>query len=136
MNSHNFFSHIGSSGQRLPNGNTFICSDTEGHLFEVTPDGKLAWEYINPVTRDGAVKVLGDVLPMTNSLFRAYRYGSDHPALKGRELTPKGTITGREPQGGEPRSSSRPFTAPIAAGSLLLIAMAVAWPAVRTARKG
>ncbi|MEI6669478.1 MAG: aryl-sulfate sulfotransferase [Acidobacteriota bacterium] len=94
-NSHGFFSHIGSSAQRLPNGSTFVCSDTEGHLFEITADGGLAWEYINPVTREGAVKVLGDVLPMTNSLFRAYRYGPDHPAFKGRELTPKGTITER-----------------------------------------
>ena len=33
-----FFSHIGSGAQRLPNGNTLICSDTEGHLFEVTPE--------------------------------------------------------------------------------------------------
>ena len=90
VNSHGFFSHIGSSGQRLPNGNTFICSDTEGHFFEVTAEGELVWEYINPVTRDGAVKVLGDVLPMTNSAFRAYRYAADHPAFKGRDLTPQG----------------------------------------------
>ena len=99
VNSHGFFSHIGSSGQRLPNGNTFICSDTEGHFFEVTSKGELAWEYINPVTRDGPVKTLGDVLPMVNSAFRAYRYAADHPAFKGRELTPKGTITERSEKG-------------------------------------
>ena len=99
VNSHGFFSHIGSSAQRLPNGGTFLCSDTEGHFFEVTADGKLAWEYINPVTRDGPVKVLGDVLPMVNSAFRAYRYTPDHPAFKGRDLTPKGTITERAAQG-------------------------------------
>ncbi len=99
VNSHGFFSHIGSSGQRLPNGNTFICSDTEGHFFEVTDKGELAWEYINPVTRDGPVKTLGDALPMVNSAFRAYRYPADHPAFKGRDLTPKGTITERAAQG-------------------------------------
>ena len=99
VNSHGFFSHIGSSGQRLPNGNTFICSDTEGHFFEVTADGKLVWEYINPVTRDGPVKTLGDVLPMVNSAFRAYRYPLDHPAFKGRDLTPNGTITERAEKG-------------------------------------
>ncbi|KAB2640827.1 MAG: hypothetical protein DVB26_05730 [Verrucomicrobia bacterium] len=98
VNSHNFFSHIGSSGQRLPNGNTFICSNTEGHFFEVTSDGKVTWEYINPVTRDGAVRMLGDVMPMTNSAFRAFRYGTDHPAFKGRELKPQGTITERAEQ--------------------------------------
>ena len=99
LNNHGFFSQIGGSVQRLPNGNTFICSDTEGHFFEITSEGKLAWEYINPVTRDGVVKVLGDALPMTNSAFRAYRFGADHPAFKERDLTPKGTITDRAAQG-------------------------------------
>jgi hypothetical protein len=108
VNSHGFFSHIGSSGQRLPNGNTFICSDTEGHFFEVTADGQLAWEYINPVTREGSVTVLGDALPMTNSAFRAYRYGPDHPALQGRDLTSKGTITERAAQGLDPQPKRRP----------------------------
>ena len=108
VNSHGFFSHIGCSAQRLPNGNTFICSDTEGHFFEVTADGRLVWEYINPVTRDGAVKVLGDVLPMTNSVFRAYRYAADHPALKGRDLAPKGTITERAAQGLDALPRRRP----------------------------
>ena len=107
-NNHGLFSHIGSSGQRLANGNTFICSDTEGHFFEVTVTGELAWEYINPVTRDGAVKVLGDVLPMTNSVFRAFRYAADHPALKGRDLTPKGTITERAAQGLDVQPRRRP----------------------------
>ena len=108
INSHGFFSHIGSSGQRLPNGNTFICSDTEGHFFEVTADGKLAWEYINPVTRDGAVKILGDGLPMVNSAFRAYRYAPEHPAFKGRDLTPKGTITERAEKGMDVYRKRRP----------------------------
>jgi hypothetical protein len=88
-----FFSHIGSSAQRLPNANTLICADTEGHLFEVTSAGDLVWEYINPVTREGALKVMPDSLPMTNSVFRALRYTADHPALKGRDLTPKALIT-------------------------------------------
>ena len=65
----------------------------------MTAKGELAWEYINPVTRDGPVKVLSDALPMVNSAFRAYRYAADHPAFKGRDLTPKGTITERAAQG-------------------------------------
>jgi hypothetical protein len=95
--SQGFFSHIGSSGQRLPNGNTLICADTEGHFFEVTSGGELVWEYINPVTSKGIVTVFPDSLPMTNSVFRAYRYGADHPALAGKTLTSKGTITGATP---------------------------------------
>lgn len=88
-----FFSHIGSGAQRLPNGNTLICSMTEGHLFEVTPDGELVWEYICPVSTRGIVKELEDDYPLTNGVFRAYRYAADHPALAGRDLSPKGPIT-------------------------------------------
>jgi len=102
-----FFSHIGSGCQRLPNGNTLICAMTEGHLFEVAANGELAWEYINPMTREGAAKVLPDGLPMSNAVFRAYRYGPGHPALKGRDLTAKGTITARYAQGKD-RPPARP----------------------------
>jgi hypothetical protein len=93
-----FFSHIGSGAQRRANGNTLICSDTEGHLFEVTSDGALVWEYISPVTREGALKVMPDSLPMTNSVFRASRYTTDHPSLRGRDLSPKALITEMAPR--------------------------------------
>ncbi|MCG3154256.1 MAG: hypothetical protein DKINENOH_00850 [bacterium] len=99
----NFFSHIGSSAQRLPNGNTLICSDTDGTFFEVTygdagNDPKVLWQYVNPVTADGIKEVIPDNYPMYNSVFRAYRYTTDHPALQGKSLTRLGTITGRTPQ--------------------------------------
>lgn len=98
-----FFSHIGAGAQRLPNGNTLICSDTEGHFFEVTSEAELVWEYINPMTREyGAVTVMPDSLPMTNSVFRAYRYGADHPALVGKDLTPGDTLTGKTPSYNSP----------------------------------
>ncbi len=99
-----FFSHIGSGAQRLPNGNTLICSGTSGHLFEVTVQGEPVWEYINPISRElGTVKVLPDCLPMTNALFRAARYAPDHPALKGKDLKPVGTITEAFPRKPDPR---------------------------------
>lgn len=92
--SQGFFSSIGSGAQRLPNGNTLICSDAEGHFFEVTAQNELVWEYINPVTKEfGVLKVMPDTIPMANSSFRCYRYSADHPALKGRDLTPKGLLT-------------------------------------------
>jgi len=92
-----FFSHIGSGAQRLPNGNTLICAMTEGHIFEVTSDNELVWEYINPVTNNGILEVLPDNIPMSNAVFRAYRYGMDHPALANKDLTPGKTITGIAP---------------------------------------
>ncbi|MEQ8327117.1 MAG: arylsulfotransferase family protein [Parvibaculum sp.] len=38
-----------SASQRLPNGNTLITESQAGRLIEVTPEGKIAWEYVNPV---------------------------------------------------------------------------------------
>jgi hypothetical protein len=45
-----FSSYIGGA-QRLLNGNTLVCSGAQGHLFEVTQDGNVVWEYVNPVGR-------------------------------------------------------------------------------------
>jgi hypothetical protein len=95
--SHGMFSHIGSSAQRLVNTNTLVCADTEGHITEVTPTGEPVWEYINPVSSDGILKFKRDTWPMGNSIFRAYRYGTNDPPLVGRTLTPGSTITGRIP---------------------------------------
>lgn len=39
--------HSGSC-QRLPNGNTLITESVGGRAFEVTPDKKVVWEFINP----------------------------------------------------------------------------------------
>lgn len=43
-----FFSHYISSVQRQPNGNALICEGANGRIFEVTPDGKIVSEYVNP----------------------------------------------------------------------------------------
>jgi hypothetical protein len=92
------YSTIGSGAQRLPNGNTLICAMNQGHVIEVTSDGKVVWEYIVPVTRDGIKKIITDNYPTYNAIFRAYRYTSDHPALSGRDLTAGNTITGFDPE--------------------------------------
>jgi hypothetical protein len=77
FNGKTFYSHNVSSTQRLPNGNTLACAGAEAHIFEVTRDGEVVWEYINPLDR----------------VFRAYRYGVDYPAFKGKTLKPRGTIS-------------------------------------------
>ncbi|NQT82691.1 aryl-sulfate sulfotransferase, partial [bacterium] len=43
-----FLSPTRGSNQRLPNGNTFIAESDSGRLFEVTPDGEIVWEFLNP----------------------------------------------------------------------------------------
>ena len=44
----NFFSAYISGARRLPNGNTLITEGHFGRIFQVTPDGRVVWEYINP----------------------------------------------------------------------------------------
>lgn len=43
-----FFSAFISNAQRLPNGNTLITEGQSGRIFQVTPKGKIVWEYVTP----------------------------------------------------------------------------------------
>lgn len=43
-----FLSTFMSSARRLPNGNTLICEAMHGRIFQVTPEGEIVWEYVNP----------------------------------------------------------------------------------------
>ena len=43
-----------SGSQRQPNGNTLICEGSSGHLFEITPEGEIVWEYITAYSQFGA----------------------------------------------------------------------------------
>ena len=77
-----FYSYNISSAERQPNGNTLIFEGAPGRIFEVTPDKVIVWEYINPYFGDRGQA--GSV----NGVFRAHRYGPDHPGLQGKELDP------------------------------------------------
>ena len=44
----NFYSSRISGARRLPNGNTLITEGMFGRMFQVTPEGEVVWEYINP----------------------------------------------------------------------------------------
>lgn len=43
-----FFSPTRGGAQPLPNGNVLITETTSGHVFEVTRDGELVWDFWNP----------------------------------------------------------------------------------------
>jgi hypothetical protein len=43
-----FFSSFISGAQRLASGNTLIASGSKGRVFEVTREGEIVWEYVNP----------------------------------------------------------------------------------------
>jgi hypothetical protein len=47
-NEADFFSTHISGAQRLPNGNTLICSGEDGDIFEVTQEKEVVWRYVNP----------------------------------------------------------------------------------------
>ncbi len=87
-----FYSQNISGAQRQPDSTTLICEGSHGRLFEVTPDGEIVWEYINPVIAGGPVNQ-GDAIPTgQNAVFRCYRYAADYPGLAGRDLTPGSTL--------------------------------------------
>jgi hypothetical protein len=77
-----FFSGHISNAQRLAMGNVFICEGTSGRLFEVTRNNEVVWEWINPFVHGS------DEGELSISIYRAYRYGLDHPALVHRNLNP------------------------------------------------
>ncbi len=88
-----FYSFRQSSAQKLPNGNYFVTATQHGHLFEVTPDRKIVWEFINPIVKqDTPVCYIEDEVAVQNQIHRAYRYGVDYPGLNGKTLTPQGKI--------------------------------------------
>ncbi len=43
-----FFTLTRGGNQRLPNGNTLITESGNGHVFEVTREGEIVWEFWNP----------------------------------------------------------------------------------------
>ena len=83
-----FFSYHISGADRLPNGNTLICEGAPGRIFEVTPTKDIVWEYISPFVGKSGDGVGGTASGFANSVFRAHRYGPDHPALQGKDLDP------------------------------------------------
>jgi hypothetical protein len=48
-----FFTSNKGSSQRLPNGTTLVCQGNRGRVFEVTRDGEIVWEWLNPMLKEG-----------------------------------------------------------------------------------
>jgi hypothetical protein len=73
--------HI-AGADRLAGGNVLICEGATGRIFEVTPKGEIAWEWVSPFSSR-----LPNGQPIS-WVFRSYRYELDYPGLAGRELDP------------------------------------------------
>ena len=74
-----FYSFHISGAQLLPSGNIFITEGASGRLFEITSDGEIVWEYINPYFTRG-------INGFSNSIFKAHRYSREYFGLANRVL--------------------------------------------------
>ena len=66
-----FYSQMCGAARRLPNGNTLITESDNGRAFEVTDDGAVVWEFVNPERAGGGEYVA--------TLFEMVRIPSDFP---------------------------------------------------------
>jgi hypothetical protein len=74
----------------MENGNTFINEGAKGRFFEVTKEGKIVWEYLNPY-RGEMRKPNGDPIPhvpLTFIEFRSTFIPANHPGLANKKLEP------------------------------------------------
>jgi hypothetical protein len=71
------YSDICSSAQRLPNGNTLICSASQGLFLEVTNEKEIIWEYNNPYPSWFIQKSVSEII----------RYPLDYPGLQNLRLS-------------------------------------------------
>jgi hypothetical protein len=60
-----FYSFVLGKAQRLPNGNTLITESVAGRAFEVTRDGEIVWEFINPSTTGQNDELIATLLEVT-----------------------------------------------------------------------
>lgn len=87
-----FYSYRQGAVQMLPNGNIHVTSTNSGHLFEVTEDKEVVWDYVSPVFNcETRCKAEDGDMPnmMLNMIHRSYRYGADYPGLKRKDLSKK-----------------------------------------------
>lgn len=84
-------SRIVSGAQRLPNGNTLICSGGNiGVIQEFDTNDSLVWEYVNPIlsgTNEQRICQGDDPEFKIRSIFRATRYLPDYSAFDNKNLT-------------------------------------------------
>jgi len=94
----NFYCSDIGGAEREPNGNTLITHGTHGTVFEVTTDGTMVWNYINPEIV--APLAQGSAIPPDahmagqwyNEVFKVHRYPTNYAGLANKDLTPRGTV--------------------------------------------
>lgn len=102
-----FYARNISGAQRLPNGNTLICSGPQGRIFEVTPEKEVVWEYVNPhLVEKGPVENRrsregrrGGDSGTAKPVFRAYKYSL--PYIAGKERVAASAVSRSDIADGE-----------------------------------
>lgn len=56
QNPSEFYSPTRGGVQNLPNGNLLITESNKGHVFEVTPNREIVWEFYNPIFLSNSTK--------------------------------------------------------------------------------
>jgi hypothetical protein len=88
---YSLYSAFVSGAHRMKNGNTFVTEGATGRFIEVTQEGEIVWEYMNPYNEqyrlpDGtAAQPTG---PFLYAQFRGTHIDKDFPAFKGKDLKP------------------------------------------------
>jgi hypothetical protein len=82
----NFYGTNISGVQRLPGGNTLICTGPSGTFFEIDAAKQTVWKYINPV--NGSGPLTQGAMPTQNLVFRCTFYDAGYAGLAGHSLTP------------------------------------------------
>ena len=67
-----FYTEGRGAAQELPNGNILITESGKGHVFEITRDGAVVWEFWNPQFNDDGKRV---------AIYRMIRFPAEMPAM-------------------------------------------------------
>lgn len=81
-----FYSHIVSNAQVLPNGNILICEGSVGNFFEINSEKEIVWNYVNPVSNIGGEILSQGDEAASNTTFRAIKYAKDYDAFQGKKI--------------------------------------------------
>jgi outer membrane protein assembly factor BamB len=84
------YSYHLAGAERLRNGNTLVCDGANGRFFQVTKDGRVAWEYINPFIPSPKYQ---------GAVFNVHFYGHDYcrqfqglPSARGPAVSPPSAL--------------------------------------------
>jgi hypothetical protein len=72
-----FFPRSQGYAQRLANGNTLITESEKGHVFEVTPDKRIVWEYYHPEIQSAENSRFAKSYGTRQWIYRMQRYDID-----------------------------------------------------------